>query len=443
MQMVELIRKKRDRQSLNDEEIRFFVEGVRTKRIPDYQTTALLMAIWLNGMEDGETLSLTEQMLHSGDLLEWADLPGSKVDKHSTGGVGDTTSLILAPIVASTGLWMPMIAGRGLGHTGGTLDKLESIPGFCVNLDRHRFRSILTEAHLVIGGQTETIAPVDKKLYALRDVTATVESIPLIASSILSKKLAEGIDALVLDIKVGSGAFMKTPKQAGLLAHTLVRIGAGAGKQVTALVTNMDQPLGTHVGNSLEVIEAVHVLSGRSFGDLADLSFELAAHLLVMGGKCDSMRQALSWVRGIVQRGEALAKFRQLVALQGGDAGCVDDVSRLPLADQTHDFTATKRGIIQRLDAERVGSAAMALGAGRRTAEDRIDPGVGLILHGKIGDRVEKGRPLATIFYHDAGKCKEACGFLEQAYLIGEAPPKKMRLVRRVLSSKKRSEVIH
>jgi pyrimidine-nucleoside phosphorylase len=433
--MYDIINKKRDRVTLTAEELRFFVQGYAQGEIPDYQAAALLMAVYLNGMTDEEMLAFTHEMLASGEVLEWPDLPGHKVDKHSTGGVGDKTSLILAPIVAAAGVYVPMISGRGLGHTGGTLDKLESIPGFNVDLSTEEFRKVLGTARLAFAGQTREIAPADKKLYALRDVTATVESIPLIASSILSKKLAEGIDALVLDVKTGAGAFMKSLADAQALARTLVQIGKGAGKRVVALITDMNQPLGTHVGNTLEVIESVGVLTGQvKEGDLADLSFELAAQMLVLGEAAGDVPAARRRVREIVDRGEAFRKFQEVVAAQGGDPLALEEHSRMPMARRTETITATDRGFVQSIDAEEVGVAAMLLGAGRTQVDAAIDHGAGVVLHRKVGDGVEAAAHLATLYFNDASKSAEARERVRAAFRVGARPPAKTKLIHQIIS---------
>ncbi len=433
MRMVDLIRKKRDRESLRPEEIRFFVSGYTAGTVTDYQAAALLMAIFLNGATEQEQLALTEEMLHSGEVLDWSDLAGVKVDKHSTGGVGDKTSLILAPIAAAAGVVVPMISGRGLGHTGGTLDKLESIPGFDVDLSAERFRQVLEATGLTLAGQTAEVAPADKKLYALRDVTATVESIPLIASSILSKKLAEGIDALVLDVKVGAGAFMKSQQQAQTLARTLVQIGRGAGKKVTALITDMDQPLGTHVGNALEVIESCEVLAGRVDNDLSELSFELAAHMMVLGEVAPDRRAARAQIAELITKGAALRKFQQVVAAQGGDPEALVDYSRLPRAERSEQLKAERSGVVQRIHAEEVGVAGMLLGAGRARVDDTIDYGAGVVLHHKVGDAVETGAALATLHFNDARALDEARSRLAAAFTIGDQPVSAAPLIREIL----------
>jgi pyrimidine-nucleoside phosphorylase/thymidine phosphorylase len=437
MRIYDIIHKKRDRVALTAEEIRFFVQGYAQGDIPDYQASALLMAIYLNGMTDEEMLALTHEMLASGQVLEWTHLPGCRVDKHSTGGVGDKTSLILAPIVAAAGVYVPMISGRGLGHTGGTLDKLESIPGFNVRLTTDEFRSVLKSTHLAFAGQTEDIAPADRKLYALRDVTATVESIPLIASSILSKKLAEGIDALVLDVKTGAGAFMKSLADAQALARTLVQIGKGAGKRVVALITDMNQPLGTHIGNTLEVVESAGVLTGQVKGDLAELSFELAAHMLVLGEAAGDLAEARRRVQEIVEKGAAFRKFQEVVAAQGGDPQALEEHARMPAAKRSETITATQRGYVQAVDAEEVGVAAMLLGAGRTQVDAAIDHGAGVVLHHKVGEKVEEAAHLATLYFNDevAGATgAEARDRVKAAFRIGDQPPAKTKLIHQIIT---------
>ena len=434
MRIYDIIHKKRERVALTGEEIRFFVQGYAKGDIPDYQAAALLMAVFLNGMTDEEMLALTHEMLASGEVLEWPGLPGCRVDKHSTGGVGDKTSLILAPIVAAAGVYVPMISGRGLGHTGGTLDKLESIPGFNVRLTTGEFRTVLKSTHLALAGQTKEIAPADKKLYALRDVTATVESIPLIAASILSKKLAEGIDALVLDVKTGAGAFMKSLSDAQALARTLVKIGQGAGKRVVALITDMNQPLGTHVGNTLEVIESVEVLKGRVKNDLSELSFELAAHMLVLGEAAGDLAQARRKVQEIVEKGAAFRKFQEVVAAQGGDPQALEEYSRMPTAKHSEPIIAARRGCVKDIDAEEVGVAAMLLGAGRTQVDAAIDHGAGVVLHHKVGDKVEKDANLATLYFNDDAKRKEARDRVKSAYRIGDQPPAQSKLIHQIIS---------
>ena len=429
MRADDLIRKKRDAQTLTREEIFFLIEQYTRDAVPDYQMAAWLMAVFLRGMTPAETADLTEAMMRSGQVLAWTDLPGAKVDKHSTGGVGDKASLVIAPVVAAAGVLVPMISGRGLGHTGGTLDKLEAIPGFNVRLTLTEFRRMLAEVGCALIGQTAEIAPADRKLYALRDVTGTVESIPLITASILSKKLAEGIDGLVLDVKVGSGAFMKDLDSARRLAHSMREIATRMGKRVVALLTQMDQPLGRAVGNALEVAEAVAALKGEGPDDLRQLCRELCAWMLVLGGKAAGHEQGRARFDELIRSGAAAEKFRQIIARQGGDPRVVDDPGRLPQARQRQDFVAPGEGYLARMDAERIGRAAMALGAGRARAEDAIDPAVGLVVHKKVGDRVERGEPLATLYFNREERLADAQARLEAAFSLAPAPPASAPLI--------------
>jgi len=392
--------------------------------VPDYQMAAFCMAVFFRGMGAKELDALTRAMLLSGDVLDLSDVPGVKVDKHSTGGVGDKVSLALAPLAAACGARVPMISGRGLGHTGGTLDKLESIPGFRVDLPVQRFREVVASVGACLIGQTERLAPADRKLYALRDVTATVESIPLISASIMSKKLAEGIDALVLDVKVGSGAFMKRIEQARELARTLCGIGRSFGKRVTALLTGMDQPLGRAVGNALEVAEAVELLRGGGPEDLRQVTVELTAEMLLLAGVAADPTGARRAVEAAIRDGRGLAKLREIVAAQGGAVAAVDDLSLLPRAEGALAVPAPEGGVVQAIDAEGLGLAAMALGAGRARVEDRIDPGVGLTVRKKVGDRVEAGEPLCTV-HHGRGGAEtpeQVAERVRRAYQFGPGP---------------------
>ena len=423
MRAVDVIRKKRDGGSLAAAEIGYLVDGYTRGLIPDYQLAAFCMAVLFRGMDEAETAALTDAMLRSGTVLDLSDVPGVKVDKHSTGGVGDKVSLALAPIAAACGAVVPMVSGRGLGHTGGTLDKLEAIPGFRVDLPVARFREILRTTGACLIGQTAEIAPADRKLYALRDVTATVESIPLIAASIMSKKLAEGIDALVLDVKVGAGAFMKRREDAERLARVLAGIGRSMGKRVVALLTAMDQPLGSAVGNALEVAEAVELLRGGGPADLRQVTFALCAEMLLLAGLARGPDEALARVDAAVAGGSALAKLREMVAAQGGDPRAVDDPGRLPRAARTREVPAPSGGVVQALDAEAVGLAAMALGAGRTRVEDAVDPAAGILLQRKVGDRVARGEPLAVLHCGDRGEPPEAVAErVARAWRIGDAP---------------------
>jgi pyrimidine-nucleoside phosphorylase len=421
LRAYELIHAKRDGGVLAAEDVRALVDGYVSGAVPDYQMSAFCMAVFFRGMTAEETAALTEAMLRSGDVLDLSDLPGVKVDKHSTGGVGDKVSIALAPIAAACGLVVPMISGRGLGHTGGTLDKLEAIPGFQVRLPVERFREILARVGACLIGQTERLAPADRKLYALRDVTATVESIPLIAASILSKKLAEGIDALVLDVKVGKGAFMKTRADAEALADALCAIGRSFGKTVSALLTAMDEPLGRAVGNALEVKEALELLRGGGPADLRACTEELAVEMLLSGRAAPDRAAALDRVRAAVSSGRALEKLLAICDAQGGDPRALEDPSRLPAAPVRSEVRAPRAGWVQAIDAEEIGLAAMALGAGRARVEDAIDPAVGIVLEKKVGDAVASGEPLAVL-HHAAGALPERIAArVAAAYAVGDA----------------------
>jgi len=429
MNVVELIRRKRDGGTLSAEEIGAVVRGVTDGGVTDYQAAALLMAIYFRGLDGAELAALTDAMLHSGDVLDLSDIAGGKVDKHSTGGVGDKISLHLAPAVAACGVNVPMISGRGLGHTGGTLDKLEAMPGFSVNLDESRFRAVLRKCGMALIGQTEKLAPADKRLYALRDVTGTVESIPLIAASIMSKKLAEGIDGLVLDVKVGSGAFMKTTERARELACTLVDIGRRAGKRVTAFLTDMDQPLGRFVGNAVEVAESIAVLEGRGEPDLVELTLTLGGEMLVLGGAAKSFDEGRQRIARVLEDGSALERFRQCVALQGGH---IPNKAWFP---SDHDnVVAGDAGYVQRIDAEAIGMAALRLGAGRTRKEDAIDHGAWIELVKKVGERVERGAPIAlSSRSNDAAVAAEVRERVRGAYTVGPEPPPARPLVLEVI----------
>jgi pyrimidine-nucleoside phosphorylase len=415
MRAVDVIQKKRDGAELSREEITFFVEGYTRGDVPDYQASALAMAVLFRGMTDAETLALTEAMMATGEVLDLSHLPGPRADKHSTGGVGDKTSLILGPLAAACGVYVPMISGRGLGHTGGTLDKLEAIPGFRVNLSLSEFRGALEATGLAFIGQTPEIAPADRKLYALRDVTATVESLPLIAASIMSKKMAEGIDGLILDVKTGDGAFLKPFAQSKALAETMVRIGRGMGKRVAALITEMDQPLGLYVGNALEVQEAVETLKGRGPRDLESLSVELAAWMLFLSGAAAVLEEARGRVRDALNSGAGLRKLQQVVEKQGGDPRICDDPGLLPRARETVQIKAEDDSRLKRIACRAVGRAAMLLGAGRERVDSRVDPAVGLVLHKKPGDLVIRGEPLVTLHVNDRRRLEEATALLSEA----------------------------
>lgn len=428
----ELIRRKRDGGRLDPDEIRAFLDGYTAGAVPDYQAAAMLMAVFFRGLGDEELAAWTDAMLHSGDVLNLSALPGVKVDKHSTGGVGDMISIALAPLVASCGVVVPMISGRGLGHTGGTLDKLEAIPGFRTDLRVERFIAQLDEVGCALIGQTDRLAPADRKLYALRDVTGTVESMPLIASSIMSKKLAEGIDALVLDVKVGSGAFMKTLDLARRLAETLCAIGRGAGKRVAAFLTDMDQPLGRYVGNALEVREAIDTLQGRGSPDVRELTLALGAEMLRLAGLADSDDDAQAKLAAAISSGAALERLARIAEAQGGDPRAILD-GELPRARHVSPVLAERSGLVQAIDAEAIGLAASTLGAGRMKKEDAIDPAVGLELLRKVGDEVAAGEPIAALHYNDETRRDEAAARVLAAYSIGEGKPAQRPLIHGVL----------
>ncbi len=431
---IDVIRKKRDGGELSGGEIESIVNAYTRGDIPDYQVSAWLMAVVLRGMTRAETAALTDVMLRSGEMLDLSSLPAKKVDKHSTGGVGDKTSLVLAPLAAAAGVTVPMISGRGLGHTGGTLDKLEAIPGFNVNLSVAQFRRVLDTCGCAMIGQTSEIAPADRKLYALRDVTGTVESPYLICASIMSKKLAEGIDALVLDVKTGSGAFMKSEKDAAFLAELMVETGERMGKQVVALITDMDQPLGSKIGNALEVIEVVEVLRGGGPEDLRQLCLELAGWMLHLGGVSATVAEGKKQSEKLIASGQALDRFRQMVELQGGDPRVIDDPRGLPQAQHTMIFSSPNHGYLSSLQCEQAGTACVILGGGRERKEDSIDPAVGIVLHKKVGDAVSVGEAMATIHYNDETRATRARQLLEQSYLIADSPPREKRpLIHRVI----------
>lgn len=418
-----LIKKKRDGSALDTSEIHDFVDLYTRGEIPDYQASALLMAIYFSGLNPAETSSLTQAMMHSGTVVDLSEFPQAKVDKHSTGGVGDKTSLVIAPAAVAGGLMVPMISGRGLGHTGGTLDKLESIPGFRTRLSLEEFRRTLAACGMALIGQTEELAPADRKLYSLRDVTATVESIPLISASIMSKKLAEGIDGLVLDVKCGSGAFMKTVERSRELAGRMVEIGRDAGKRVSALITAMDQPLGWAVGNALEVKECLDVLKGGGPEDLAGLCRELTAEMFVLGGVESSLVAARSRYDAVIASGKALQAFARVIERQGGDPGVVEDDSHLPAARHGESFPAWQEGYLNSMDAELVGRASMALGAGREHLDSVIDPAVGLVFEKKVGDAVKPGDCICRLEFNDAGTLPVARRILKQAIQISPQAP--------------------
>src|SRR5712675_1558468 len=436
MRAVDLIRKKRDSGEHSREEIDFLISGYTRGEMPDYQISAWLMATWIRGLSGAEIASLTEAMLRSGEVITFPELPGKKVDKHSTGGVGDKTSLVLAPIVAAGGLYIPMISGRGLGHTGGTLDKLEAIPGFNSALSLQQFRNVLGKCGMALIGQTAEIAPADKKIYALRDVTSTVENIGLICASIMSKKLAEGIDALVLDVKTGSGAFMKKEEDSVRLAEVMVETGKRMGKKVMALITGMDQPLGRMAGHSNEVVESIEVLKGGGPGDLRDLSLDLSAWMFFLGERTKSVEEGRRLAETMIATGQALEKFRQGIRLQGGDDRVVDEAQRLQASRSQIEVLSQSTGYISGTNCQQFGVALAILGGGREKKEDTIDHAVGLRFHKRIGDRVEKGEPLATISYNADTRLAEAKTLITENYFVAQEPPSQKRpLIRHVLEA--------
>jgi pyrimidine-nucleoside phosphorylase len=429
MRAVDIIRAKRDGEALSREAIESFVRGVTDGSWEDYQSSALLMAIVLKGMTPSETGWLTDAMARSGDRVSLDHLPGTKVGKHSTGGVGDKVSIALAPLAASCGVVVPKMSGRGLGHTGGTLDKLESIPGFRIALSLEEYKRILGEVGCCLISQTENIAPADKKLYALRDVTATIESLPLIAASVMSKKLAEGSTALVLDVKCGRGAFMQRPDDARALARTLVSIGTAAGLRTEAFITRMDTPLGRAIGNSVEIAECVDLLSGRGPADLEALIVRLASRMVLLGGRASSEAESETKVRAALASGAAREKLRQMITWQGGDPAVVDDVTRLPSSRHSHDILSPGAGRVTALDALLVGRTAVALGAGRDKKSDPVDLSAGILLKKKPGDVVAAGEAVMQLRYNDESRLAAAVELATQAIAIGEAAPAEAPLV--------------
>lgn len=419
MRFVDTLEKKRNGEELTTEEIESFVQGYTEGTIPDYQASAFLMAIYFQGMTPREQGDLTQAMARSGDVLDLSLIDGVKVDKHSTGGVGDTTTLILVPLVAACGVPVAKMSGRGLGHTGGTLDKLEAIPGFHIERTEREFIEQVNTIGAAVIGQTGNLAPADKKLYALRDVTATVNSIPLIASSIMSKKIASGADAIVLDVKVGDGAFMKTKEEAEELARAMVAIGEAVGRHTSAVISNMDEPLGRAVGNALEVQEAIDTLRGEGPADLTELSIQLGGRMLVAGQRVDTVEEGRLRIREAMDSGRALDVFRQLIEAQGGDASVVDDFSLFAQADYEEDVLAKRDGYVTHIVANEIGLASMKLGAGRATKDDQIDPAVGIVLHKKVGDAVRQGEPIATV-YAQSQHVAPSVAQIEQAYTIGD-----------------------
>jgi pyrimidine-nucleoside phosphorylase len=420
---VALIERKREGGELTTEEIGWLIAAYTAGTVADYQMAAMAMAVFWRGLSPAELVAWTQAMLHSGEVLDFSTLPAPKVDKHSTGGVGDKVSIPLAPMVAACGVAVPMMSGRGLGHTGGTLDKLESIPGFTTSLDPGRFRRVLENCGMVLAGQSETLVPADRKLYALRDATATVESIPLIASSIMAKKLAEDLDGLVLDVKVGSGAFMRSLPEARTLASTMVEIGRGSGVKTVALLTAMDNPLGREIGNASEIAESIAVLAGEGPADLVEVTLALGVEMLMVAGVASDPPTAREMLEATRGDGRALEMLGKVIEAQGGDPAVIENPALLPQAPQRAEVAAERSGYVQRLEARRLGLAAMRLGAGRERKEDTIDPGVGITLLRKPGDQVSAGDPVLTLAYRHPARLHEALAVLAGAVEIGDRPP--------------------
>lgn len=429
MRIYDIIEKKKLGEILKQEEIAFVVEGYTNGSIPDYQMSALLMAIYFQGMNDKETAILTECMAKSGQMLDLSAIEGIKVDKHSTGGVGDTTTIVLAPLVAAAGVPVAKMSGRGLGHTGGTIDKLESFPGFKVELPLETFIDNVNAHGVAVVGQTGNLAPADKKIYALRDVTATVDNVSLIAASIMSKKIAAGSDAIVLDVKCGSGAFMKTLEDAQKLGEAMVRIGKEVGRNTIAVITDMNQPLGNAIGNSLEIIEAIDTLKGEGPSDLTQLTKTLAANMFVLANRVNSIEEGMQLADELIASGKAMDKLREWIASQGGDARSVDDYTLLPAATKEMEVTLDQVGYVSAIDTEMIGKAALVLGAGRENKDSVIDLGVGLIMHKKIGDLVASGDVVATIYYSEASQMEQALNYIKKAYTFSQSVIQKPQLI--------------
>ncbi len=429
MSAVEIIRKKRDGQKLSRQEMELLIKGYVEGKIPDYQMSSFLMAVYFNKMDFDETTVFTDIMLNSGIVVDLSSIPGIKVDKHSTGGIGDKVSIILAPMVAACSIPVPMISGRGLGHTGGTLDKLESIPGFRTNLSLEEYKSVIADIGLVMIGQTNEIAPADKKMYALRDVTGTVECIPLIAGSIMSKKLAEGIDALVLDIKTGRGAFMQTKEAAIDLAKTLIAIGTQFGKRTIGFLTDMSQPLGNAVGNWLEIAECVECLRGKNVPDLMEVTYLLSGAMVMLGGKAKTIDEGIVKCKETIENGKAFQKFLEMVERQGGDISFIQDLTKYPKSKFTKEIKSEANGFIVNIDALEVGMTGIQIGAGRMKVDDLIDMKAGIYFYKKVGDSVITGDTIAVIYCDDNGKLEIAANRLEQAISVGDKPITSPRLI--------------
>jgi len=429
MTAYELISKKRDGHELSDEEIAFIIDNFTQDNLPDYQMSAFLMAVFFQGMNDRETMSLTRSMLESGDIVDLNEIPGIKVDKHSTGGVGDKVSIVLAPIVAAAGVPVPMISGRGLGHTGGTLDKLESIPGFRVDYSIAEYKEKIAKIGVCLIGQTPTLVPADKKMYALRDVTATIQAIPLITGSIMSKKLAEGIDALVLDVKTGKGAFMQTYDKSVELAKKLIAVGEQFGKPTIAYITNMNEPLGNKIGNWLEIEECIDALHGHGPEDLMEITHQLSGAMIYLGGKADSIEQGVSISKEIIQSGKAYQKFLEIVDEQNGDMTYIQSPEKYKKAKFISEIKAGQSGYIQSMDALEIGLTSVSLGAGRQKSDDIIDPEAGIVLHKKIGRQIDSDETIITIHTNKENVIERAKQRLLKSVRISDAPVNNDRLV--------------
>lgn len=437
MLAYQIIAKKRDKSKLNQKEIEFFIDGYTRGKIPDYQMSALLMAIFLNGMNEEETFNFTGCMRNSGEVLNLKSIPGIKVDKHSTGGVGDKISLILAPLVASCGVVVPLVSGRGLGHTGGTLDKLESIPNFKTDISLKRFASLLKKNRLAMIGQTKQIAPADGKLYALRDVTATVNSIPLIAASIMSKKLAINSDAILFDVKMGNGAFMSSLEDVLKLAKLLIKICHRMNKKAVALITDMNEPLGHMVGNSLEVIESIECLKGKGPKGLMEVCLALGAHMLILGKKAGNKAEAMKILRKSIRSGQALKKFKQMIKAQGGNEKIVDDYNILPTAKYVIEVKSSASGWIKSIDTLNIGLLGVEIGVGRKKMDDKVKPEVGFMVKSKVGDYVKRGQIIVKIFINDLKKGKGIYSRLRDSFVLGSKPVKKPKRILYLVGSGK------
>lgn len=433
MRMYDIIIKKRNGEALSDEEIAYFIKGYTDGTIPDYQASALLMAIHFQGMTEHETAVLTMEMAHSGDMLDLSAIKGMKADKHSTGGVGDKTSLVLTPLAASIGIPVAKMSGRGLGHTGGTIDKLESFPGFTTGISEEQFINNVNTIGIAIAGQTKNMAPADKKLYALRDVTGTVDSIPLIASSIMSKKLAAGADVIVLDVKTGSGAFMKTEENSIKLAEEMVKIGNNVGRKTLAVISDMDEPLGYAVGNAIEVKEAIDTLNGHGPADLLELCLTIGSLMAIGTGKAGSTEEARRLLIEKLDDGSALKKFAEFVEAQGGDSAPVFNTELLPQASIVREVTSPVDGYVSHIESDRVGISAMKLGGGRETKESEIDLSVGILINKKVGDSVKKGEKIATLYANDNAKLEAALSELEQSYSYSQTPVERPELIKTII----------